>query len=85
MMCDAKAMPGIVNCPPCEYQILSHGLPFMRCLVVVHDEGWAVLCSLTNKTHRLNQKSPELEYIYPFFLPTPAFSFPPLLYKVTVS
>ena len=28
----------------------------MRCLVVLQDEGWAVLCSLTNKTHKLNQE-----------------------------
>jgi len=28
----------------------------MRCLVVLKDEGWAVLCSLTNKPHKLNQE-----------------------------
>ena len=28
----------------------------MRCQVVLQDEGWAVLCSLTNKTHKLNQE-----------------------------
>jgi len=28
----------------------------VRCLVVLQDEGWAVLCSLTNKTHKLNQE-----------------------------
>jgi hypothetical protein len=31
------------------------------------------------------KKSPELEYIYPFFLPTPPFSFPPILYRLTAS
>jgi len=28
----------------------------MRCLVALQDEGWAVLCSLTNKSHNLNQE-----------------------------
>ena len=27
----------------------------MKCLVVVQDEGWAVLCSLTNETQDMNQ------------------------------
>ena len=27
----------------------------MRCLVVVQEEGWAVLCSLTNETQDMNQ------------------------------
>jgi len=27
----------------------------MKCLVVGQDEGWAVLCSLTNKTQDMNQ------------------------------
>jgi len=29
---------------------------FKRSLVDLQDEGWAVLCSLTNKTHKLNQE-----------------------------
>jgi hypothetical protein len=28
----------------------------MRCLVVLQDECWAVLCSLTNKAHILNEE-----------------------------
>ena len=28
----------------------------MRCLVVVQGEGWAVVFSLTNKTHKLNKE-----------------------------
>ena len=31
------------------------------------------------------KKSPELEYIYPLFPPTPPFSFPPVLYTPTAS
>ena len=27
----------------------------MKCLVVVQDEGWAILCSLTNETWDMNQ------------------------------
>jgi hypothetical protein len=60
----------------------------MRCLVVWQDEGYTVLCSLTNKTHKLileTEKSPELEYIYPFFPPTPPFCFPLVLYTPTAS
>jgi hypothetical protein len=54
MMCAANATPGIVHCPLCEYLILSRGLLSMRCLVVLQDEAWAVLCLLTNKSHKLN-------------------------------
>jgi len=32
-----------------------------------------------------SKKSPELEYIYPFFPPTPPLSFPPILYTPTAS
>jgi hypothetical protein len=53
-MYDANATPGVGNCPLGEYQISSRGLSFMRCVVVRQDEGCAVLCSLTNKTHKLN-------------------------------
>ena len=28
----------------------------MRWHLVLQDKGWAVLCSLTNKTHKLNQE-----------------------------
>jgi hypothetical protein len=28
----------------------------MRCLVVLHDESWAVMCSLTNKTYKSNKE-----------------------------
>jgi len=54
MMYDVQAMPGVVNCPLREYYISSRGLSCMRCVVVLQDEGWAVLCLLTNKTHKLN-------------------------------
>jgi hypothetical protein len=27
----------------------------MKCLVVVQDEGWAILCSLTNETQDVTQ------------------------------
>jgi len=50
VVCIANATPSIINCPHREYWILSQGLWCMRCLVVVEDEGWAVLCSLTTKT-----------------------------------
>jgi len=53
MISDANAMPGIVNCPLREYKISSRGLSFMRSLVGLQDEWWDVLCSLTNKTHKL--------------------------------
>jgi len=56
MMCDAKAMPGVVNGHLREYNISSRGLSFMRWHVVLHDECWAVWCSLTNKTHKMNQE-----------------------------
>jgi len=56
VVCDAKAMPGVVNCPHREYYISSRGLSYRRCLVGVQDEGWTVLCSLTNKTQDMNQK-----------------------------
>jgi hypothetical protein len=54
MMCDASATPGVVNCPLREYYISSRGLWFIRCLVVLQDDCWAVLCSITNKTDKLN-------------------------------
>jgi hypothetical protein len=53
----ATATPGLVNSPLPEYKMLSRGLSFMSCLVVIQDEGWAVLCSLTNKTQKLNLES----------------------------
>jgi hypothetical protein len=53
-MCDANATPGVANCPHGEYLIASRGLSFMRCRVERQDEDCAVLCSLTNKTHKLN-------------------------------
>ena len=58
----------------------STGFSLMRCPVVVQDDGWPVLCSLTNRTSR-TKKLQELEYIYPFFQPAPAFAFPPVCYK----
>jgi len=84
VVCDAKAMPIVVNLPLCIYQISSRGFSFMRRLVVVEDTGWAVLCLLTNKTSRI-KKSQELEYIYPFFLPTPLFGFPPTVNMMLAS
>jgi hypothetical protein len=55
MICEAKPTPGIVDYPLRVYQISSEGLSFVRWHVVLHKEGWAVLYSLTNKTHKLNQ------------------------------
>jgi len=76
---DATATPSDANCPHRVYWILSRGSSFMRGLVVVQDEGWAVLRSLTNKTQDMTQIAGTRVYIYPFFLPTPRFSFPPIL------
>jgi len=55
-VCNAKATPHVVNCPHCEYHIWSRGLSFMRCLSVVKDEAWAIVCSLTNNTQEMSQK-----------------------------
>jgi len=74
MMCDADATPRVVHCPHREYLISSQGLPFMRCLVVLQEEAWAVFCMLTNNTPKLNQElAATREYIsllpaYTFFL-----------------
>jgi len=38
-----------------------------------------------SQVERWTKKSPEVEYIYPLFLPTPPFSFPPVLYTPTAS
>jgi hypothetical protein len=54
MMYDAKATPRVVNCPLTVYCISSRGLWFIRSLVVLQDEGWAILYLLTNKAHKLN-------------------------------
>jgi hypothetical protein len=35
----------------------------MKCLVVVQDEGWAVLCSLTKGTQDMNQIAATRVYI----------------------
>jgi hypothetical protein len=35
----------------------------MKYLMVVHDEGWAVLCALTNKTQEMNQIAGNRVYI----------------------
>jgi hypothetical protein len=35
----------------------------MQCLVGVQDEGWAVLCPLTNKTQNMNQIAESRVYI----------------------
>jgi len=56
-------MPSVANCPHREYSISSQGSSFMRCLVVVQDEGWAILCSLTNKTQDMNQIAGTRVYI----------------------
>jgi len=77
VVCDAKATPRVVYYPHREYYFWFQGSSFMRFLVVVQDEGWAVLCSLTDKTS-WNKKSQELEYIYPFFPPSTPFCFPPV-------
>jgi len=50
-----KSNASIVNFPHHGYQISSWGFLFMRCLVVVHNEGRAVLCSLTNNTQNMTQ------------------------------
>jgi len=52
---DAKATPGVANCPHREYWISYRGSSFMKCLVVEQDQCWAVLCWLTNKTQDINQ------------------------------
>jgi hypothetical protein len=75
---DAKATPGVVYCSLRENSISFRGSSFMRCLVVLQDDGWAVLCSWTNKIS-WTKKSLELEYIYPIFPPSPPFCFPPVL------
>jgi len=56
MMCDANKTPGTVYCALWEYSISVGALSFMRCLVVLHDERCAVLCLITNKTHKLKQE-----------------------------
>jgi hypothetical protein len=35
----------------------------MKCPVVVQDEGWAILCSLTNETQDMNQFAATPVYI----------------------
>ena len=35
----------------------------MKCLFIVEDAGWAVLCSLTNKTQDINQIPGILVYL----------------------
>jgi len=85
MMCDANATPGIVNCPLAEYWISSRGLSFVRRLVVLQDAGWAILWSLTNKTHKLNQEIAGTR-VYVSILPAYTFClFPPILYTPTAS
>jgi hypothetical protein len=68
MIRDASAMPGVINCPLYENLISSSGLFFMRWYGVLQDEGWAVLCLLTNKSHKLN---PEIARprVYIYLLP----------------
>ena len=51
---NGTAMPGFEYCPHREPKISSRGFSFLRCLVVVQDEGWAVLCSLSNQTQDMN-------------------------------
>jgi hypothetical protein len=55
MICDAKATPGVVNSPLRKYKNVSRGLPLMRWHVVLQVDGWAILCSLSNKPHRLTE------------------------------
>lgn len=52
---DGKDFLGIVNVPLHDHIITSQGWSFMRCLVVVQDNGWAALCSISNKTQSINQ------------------------------
>jgi len=70
-------------------------LNLIRCLAVFQDEGWAILCSLSNKTqdmnpnHDISQVEPRncrnsRIYIF-FFLPTPPFSIPPVIYTPSAS
>jgi len=84
LVCDATALPGVANCRQREYKISSPASAFMRCLVVVQDDGWAVLCALTQKTQDMNQITGTGVYISClhlhslFFPPTPPFSFLPI-------
>jgi len=67
MVCDAKATHRIANCPHHMNYISSSGSSCMRCLVVGQDEGWAMMCSVTNKTQDMNQIAETRVYIS--FLP----------------
>ena len=55
MLCDTNATPGIINGPYHEDLMSSRGLSFMRWLVVMDDQGWAMLCTLTNIQHKSNE------------------------------
>jgi hypothetical protein len=63
VVCDAKARHSVATCSHCKYYISSRGSSFMRCLIVVQDEGWAVLRSLTNNTQDMNQIARTRVYI----------------------
>jgi hypothetical protein len=68
MICDASATHRVINDPLREYDISARSLSFMRCLVVLQHEFWAVFYSLTNKTHKLNQDIAETR-VYISLLP----------------
>ena len=52
--CNAYAKRGEENMTHHEYYILSRGCLFRQYLVVMEDEGGAILCSLTNNTQDMN-------------------------------
>jgi len=60
---DAKTTPSVANCRHRVYYILSRSSSFVRFMVVVPDSGWAVICSLTNKTQDMNQIAETRVYI----------------------
>jgi len=63
VVCDAKTTPSVANYGHRKYEISSRCFSFMRCLLVVQDEGWAVLCSLTNNMQDMNQSAGTRVYI----------------------
>jgi len=56
MRFDSKATPSMVNSTFCKFKISSRCLFFIRCLVVLHGHSGAILSSLTNNSHQLNDE-----------------------------
>lgn len=52
-----NALPRFVNIPHGWYEILVRWLLFMRCLVVVRDKDWAILCLLVTTKQDMKQIS----------------------------